>query len=105
MVGPAPDENAVEVLPPHLISQYRQGLQQQVDSVLAPHLAEERNEMLLAPLPRRIRRVDPESAQVGAGTHHENPARLHAPSLHGDAAMALVGGDRHVGHSEGHLLQ
>jgi hypothetical protein len=83
----------------------RRGLQQEVDAFLAAHHAHVADQVLAAPLEPLVGRHDLHALEARAAAHHEHALGGHPAALDGDAAVGLVGRDRHVGAAERQPLE
>ena len=105
LVGAAPDQHAVDVVAAELVAQQLHRPDQVVHPVLLADLTEVDDQVAPALAPGRVRRVDGQALEVGAGAHHVDVGRRHPASLDRDPLVALVGGDHQVGGLERLALQ
>src|SRR5688572_10140218 len=103
--GAAADQAEVDVGSLQLVHQVADRLQQQVDALLPAHDADVPDQIALSAFQRFNRGDYLEAFQARASAHHEHALGRHAAALDGDAAVGVVGGDRHVGEAEGQALE
>ena len=94
LVRAAAHEQHAEVLT--LRREQLDGAHHVIDAVLLADLTEIDQQVGLAGPVRRVGVMDAESREVGAGADDEHVRRPLAAPLHGDALVALVGGDHDV---------
>ena len=79
LVGAAPDQHAVDVVAAELVPQQLQRPDQMVHPVLLADLTEVDDQVALALAPGRVRWVDGQALEVGAGAHHVDVASAIPP--------------------------
>src|SRR5258708_36062078 len=80
-------------------------LQQIVDALLLPQRRDVADEMLAAALQPRVGRQDLQAFETRPAAHDEHSFGRHAAAPDRDAAVGLVGRDRHVGAAKSPVLE